>query len=329
MKLAIKGHKTRGDEVIEILEMLGGKNTHYHEGYEEGAIYIVDDDWIGCYREVEIDTSCITVFTLEEFLEKFPYKVGDKVIYKGIPRTITKMVGEAQTSTIAYKLDDKLYCNVVNELQPYKEETIDMEKFPYKIGTRINVKGDNKKRIATIVGLSYNSFGSKEYEIKFDGEDVIVHYPTDLMIPIREEQETMEETIKIDIPKGYEFVGVDDDNQQVVFEKIGCQYPKTYEECCKILSLGGDGKLYTKGYNAHLIQQFHKLLICRDAYWKIAGDWKPDVMYGDLYCIGYDGNIITWKMQGGHRLLAFPTEEMRDAFYENFKELIENCKELL
>ena len=33
-------------------------------------------------------------------------------------------------------------------------------------------------------------------------------------------EETMEETIKIDIPKGYEFAGVDDDNQQVVFEKI-------------------------------------------------------------------------------------------------------------
>ena len=27
--------------------------------------------------------------------------------------------------------------------------------------------------------------------------------------------------------------------------------------------------------------------------------------------------------------LSFPTEEMRDAFYENFKDLIEQCKELL
>jgi hypothetical protein len=52
-------------------------------------------------------------------------------------------------------------------------------------------------------------------------------------------------------------------------------------------------------------------------------------MYCDLYCIGYDGNVITWKMQGGCRLLVFPTSEMRDAFYENFKELIEECKELL
>ena len=30
-----------------------------------------------------------------------------------------------------------------------------------------------------------------------------------------------------------------------------------------------------------------------------------------------------------NRILAFPTKEMRDAFYDNFKELIEMCKELL
>ena len=28
-------------------------------------------------------------------------------------------------------------------------------------------------------------------------------------------------------------------------------------------------------------------------------------------------------------ILTFPTEEMRDAFFENFKDLIEKCKELL
>ena len=28
-------------------------------------------------------------------------------------------------------------------------------------------------------------------------------------------------------------------------------------------------------------------------------------------------------------ILSFPTEEMRDEFYNNFKDLIEQCKELL
>jgi hypothetical protein len=30
-----------------------------------------------------------------------------------------------------------------------------------------------------------------------------------------------------------------------------------------------------------------------------------------------------------NHILVFPTAEMRDAFYENFKDLIESCKELL
>ena len=30
-----------------------------------------------------------------------------------------------------------------------------------------------------------------------------------------------------------------------------------------------------------------------------------------------------------HCLLVFPTKEMRDTFYKNFKDLIEQCKELL
>lgn len=32
---------------------------------------------------------------------------------------------------------------------------------------------------------------------------------------------------------------------------------------------------------------------------------------------------------GGSTIFEFPTLEMRDAFYENFKDLIELCKELL
>ena len=32
MKLAIKGHPERGKEVIELLEMMGGVNTHRHSG---------------------------------------------------------------------------------------------------------------------------------------------------------------------------------------------------------------------------------------------------------------------------------------------------------
>jgi hypothetical protein len=81
-----------------------------------------------------------------------------------------------------------------------------------------------------------------------------------------------------------------------------------------------------------------KLKICRDAYWKIAGKemglgkfWKPDWTSGKpVYCISVSVNAIgTGKWYTDNKILAFPTEEMRDAFYDNFKDLIESCKELL
>lgn len=79
-----------------------------------------------------------------------------------------------------------------------------------------------------------------------------------------------------------------------------------------------------------------KLLICRDAYWEIAGEqmglgksWEPDWKNHEFkYCIKVLGNTLECVSEMNIQcILSFPTEEMRDAFYENFKELIEECKE--
>ena len=132
------------------------------------------------------------------------------------------------------------------------------------------------------------------------------------------------------------------------------KYPTTYGECCEVLSITPYYNLryhtYEHGYNELATSNellalqgklniLGKLIICRNAYWKIAGEqmgldkpWKPDWTNKtqDKYVIYTDGNTIctNWFCLG-HNIIAFPTEEMRDAFYENFKDLIEKCKELL
>ena len=59
--------------------------------------------------------------------------------------------------------------------------------------------------------------------------------------------------------------------------------------------------------------------------------WKPVWEDGNLkWCMFYSGNCIEFdQYKSKHHILAFPIEEMKDVFYENFKELIENCKEFL
>ena len=118
------------------------------------------------------------------------------------------------------------------------------------------------------------------------------------------------------------------------------QYPKTYKDCCDALglkTLDNDAQ----GYKAYLIISFQELLIARDAYWKIAGvqmgldkPWEPDWTNEecpDMAYISYDGKSIDkeYGFPCCNMILIFPTEEMRDAFYDNFKGLIEVCKEFL
>ena len=115
------------------------------------------------------------------------------------------------------------------------------------------------------------------------------------------------------------------------------EYPKTYKECAKVL-LDRAPVRNDFGYKGELLVALQKLLVCRDAYWKIAGEemglgkpWEHDC-HSDYFipAIIYKSPSVQ-KVEILYRniILAFPTEEMRDTFYENFKELIEQCKELL
>jgi hypothetical protein len=127
------------------------------------------------------------------------------------------------------------------------------------------------------------------------------------------------------------------------------KYPTTYEECCKILKINNETEMQFRNPDVergnvyltstkYLINTFIRLKICRDAYWKIAGEklgldkpWEPD-WYDQLpkyTIVVFGNNLLNHYTLAQNFILAFPTEEMRDAFLNNFKDLIESCKTLL
>ena len=122
----------------------------------------------------------------------------------------------------------------------------------------------------------------------------------------------------------------------IVLEKQKKEYPKTYEECAEVL---GECAIMTHGYKRDVLNALQKLIVCRDAYWKIAGEemglgkpWGSDWTNQELlkYCISnVGGKIKTSERYIVNTILAFPTAEMRDAFKENFDPDIEFCKEFL
>lgn len=151
----------------------------------------------------------------------------------------------------------------------------------------------------------------------------------------------MKYIITINIPDGYEFYGINDEGNITLTPKQ-IKYPESYAECCKVLGIDREFHIMRITHKQDLIASFYRLLVCRDAYWKIAGEqmrldrpWEPDWRNSEQnkYVISndYGRDLNTYKIKCSHvtHILAFPTEEMREAFYDNFKNLIEQCKELL
>lgn len=147
---------------------------------------------------------------------------------------------------------------------------------------------------------------------------------------------------EIPIPDNYE-VWDDKGNvihtSKIIIREKKKEYPKTYKECCKVLGIDSGCLLasYDIGlWKDELLGSLQKLLICRDAYWKVAGEemglgkpWEPS---GNEYCFIISrscGEVYLYSSAGDSEPFEFPTQEMRDAFKKNFDPDIEICKEFL
>jgi uncharacterized protein YutE (UPF0331/DUF86 family) len=277
--LAIKGHKTRGKEVIELLEMLGGSNIHNLSGNKNFAYYVNAHENIIRGIDFLFGYEDMKFFTLEEFLEKYPFKVGDRVRipeYESEVR-IDKMYWDG------YEIQYEVY---TDEVETYSAEELNQwNESNNKSKTQESLL---KKNSITISSLCYED----EVELNFSCE--------------------------------YELI---ERNGKHILIKKKPKYPKNYDECCDMLDAD-------EFIGHELMREFPKLLNARNAYWKIAGEqmgldkpWKPD---WDNLSTNHEFIIINKGcFTYSSRLLVFPTIEMRDAFYDNFKDLIEQCKELL
>jgi hypothetical protein len=354
-KLAIKGHETRGKEVIELLEMLGGKNCfHLHGLFSEHAYYFIggprnDEIRAGEYMFDEyavlqmIDDMCF--FTLEEFLEKYPYKVGDKVYIKVDPNEnclgYDKIYGEIESAMwvekfgyVVYKLKDYSGIFYREDLHPYKEE-VSME--DNKLSGTVDNSAETKSCTVSLKAIDNSIDASQFMQL---GKIFAVCFNT----------ENYENEVELKLGD-YEIV-VRDGKTYAVLKKS--KYPTTYAECCEVLvgrkpkpneisfdkmefclvDLDNTQSIDFQTPYLSQLNSLFRLRICCDAYWKIYGEemglgkpWKPD--WDNLSTNHEFIEIKKGCFTYSSRVLVFPIAEMRDAFYENFKDLIECCKELL
>ena len=414
-KLAIFGHETRSEEVVDLLMMLGGRKAFGVSCIYTDRFYYVSDEWIHWDYDDPIVENKFEVFTLEKFLRKFPFKVGDFV---RIPEyesevCILKMkwcpVSE-HIEYLVYRNDDEEWYTA-DELLEYndnptktrdckkcglhfgsarcfdkdcphnkpksyavglkdgkviecganKENVMNENKPLFKSGDIVKLKGCPDENVFWIVmdvvkdGYIFNdgkkySFDDQHHYEKSNREVISMTKETITPAPDITANITDKNNCDIACPDGYEFY---DENGNLIGNKVMMRpkkpkYPTSYSECCDILGFKNRNKTEQQFlnscdlYDAELMTKLSMLKVCRDAYWKIAGEelemgepWEPKFGNYIHYSINfylYNDSFILHKGEyssSDNRILVFPTEEMRDAFYENFKDLIEYCKELL
>lgn len=301
-QLAIMGHQTRGKEVIEILQMLGGEKTTYggesiyNIYYLENSKDIISEYYLKTY----LTDLAFEVFTLEEFLEKYPYKVGDKVIstYYSDYGNIVKMAWDSNNCCMKY-----------------------------------NVKLENSGFIARFKWFTHNEIKLMD-DIDSETCEMMCEDALSKICRIFISDKDYQDKVELCLGDEYEMVV---ENGRTFLQKKKFKYPTTYYECCKVLDTDCTAIL-RPGYKYRELEIFQRILICRDAYWKIAGEemglgksWEPDWTKSDYkFCtINMKNKIVCDDSYYISKFLAFPTAEMRDGFFENFKDLINDCKEFL
>ena len=158
--------------------------------------------------------------------------------------------------------------------------------------------------------------------------------------------------MKIEIPEGYEIDREKSTFEKIVFKRAGRKLPKKWEDLYKV---GGwfvdfhsdvvtSGSMHTGDSvknrfptkeEAEACLALSQLCQLRDRYnegWK--PDWEDRAQNKFIIYIHPNNEILFDKISANthaisRHLLTFKTEELRDKFLENFRDLIEIAKPLL
>lgn len=158
----------------------------------------------------------------------------------------------------------------------------------------------------------------------------------------------MEKTRIWNVPEGYELDKEQSTETQVVLKKIGYKRVNSWQEYCELMKdkdscfVDMNGNIRSTNFSskaavgefedkedAVAFAALHKLISLRKNW---IGEWKPDWTNGNQtkYSIArVNKGIGTGENHTVSRSMSFPTKEMRDEFFDTFRDLLDEAESLL
>lgn len=316
-KIAIKGHPTRGEDIIKILKSLGGINERYLKGTQpEVYYYLKDHNYIRCksYSVIMNEYDC---YTLEEYEQKFLNTMKNIAIHghstrnKDIIKTLESLGGN---NTYLYKgnsTDMYYYINDANQIDCDPWEYIEAKYKTYTIEEYEQIQNNMEKRNIQIDITTARDW----YKQGGDLKKVAL-------------QAFSEKELRVLPASWKEYCEI---NPYLIMDKEFFLAPdgtvnnitqKCYRRVDFTLAMSSKKR-------AEQFVVLSKLIQIRDYYNQ---DWEPDWTNTkqEKYVIGSAHNelFIDVFLNVSH-IFSFKTRELVNEFFENFKEDLEFIKEFL
>ena len=113
----------------------------------------------------------------------------------------------------------------------------------------------------------------------------------------------------------------------IINNQLELKYPTDYEKCLEILNLSDLERPTASGYRSLDIEALQRLIVFRDAWWKLYGEDFPEVLSHTgrtFYCILNGGNYFIDECTAVSHVLILPTRDLavkfRDTFIEDIKD---------
>lgn len=313
-QIAIFGHSTRSEDVIKILESLGGKNRSGHEGWNKSNCYYVDENNYICYNHPRNIPKDYKLYTLGEYEQQITKK---QIAIQGHPTKNNNVI----------KILESL--GGIN-IQSYKGDAPDL--YYYIDNNYIDCELDKH------IPQEYKKYTLEEYERIQNTMETKRNIQIDL--------NTAKEWYK----QGGDLRKV---ALQAFTENELNSFPKSWEEYCEInpyldvdktIFLLADGNINPISSTFYARRNFpgavpskeraeqfiilNKLLQIRDYYNQ---GWKPNWEDStDKYVIWHFENELHPDVSTyASSLFTFRSKEVRDEFFTNFQPDLEKIKEFL
>ena len=135
-----------------------------------------------------------------------------------------------------------------------------------------------------------------------------------------------DEVVEVNLGNEYEVV---QENGKTFIKRIRPKFPKTINECVDLFHSRMDDVSIISNYEnmqEELSSNIKKLMYCRDAYWTVL-NWVPNLDDdAEKFVIQNVNHKVDFSTTTHiNKFLMFPDVYSRNLFYDNFKELIDNC----